>query len=168
MDWNLTRLGTHKLDTGRATCLAHSDPRKKIITTNFWKLGLGATLWQGDGESFRAKAFASWYLIDCRKTCKELFRFNKAPLELKYFRYYAYGGKTVISFSDHQELQPILIRNRRHKHYSARLINWVNILTYLDVSLLYMAGKKRALADYQRRNPIIGDNPFRNGDNDNT
>ena len=49
-----------------APCLAHFDPKKdNYVTTDASNTGLGATLWQKEGEVFRPIVFASRFLTDC-------------------------------------------------------------------------------------------------------
>ena len=50
-----------------------------------------------------------------------------------------------------QELQPLLKRNWAHKHYSARLTQWLCILSHFDVNVQYTAGKNR-LCEIPRMN----------------
>ena len=57
-----------KKEITEAPCLAHFDPKKdNYITTDACNTGLGATLWQKEGETFRPVAFASRFLPDCEK-----------------------------------------------------------------------------------------------------
>ena len=60
-----------KTEITEAPCLAQFDPKKhNYVTTDACKIGLGATLWQKEGEVFRPIAFASRFLTDCeRKQC---------------------------------------------------------------------------------------------------
>ena len=55
-----------KKDIPEAPCLAHFDPKKdNYVTTDACNTGLGATLWQKEGEVFRPIAFTSRFLTDC-------------------------------------------------------------------------------------------------------
>ena len=60
--------GRLKKEITEAPCLAHFDPKRdNYITTDACNTGLGATLWQKEGEVFRPVAFASRFLTDCKK-----------------------------------------------------------------------------------------------------
>ena len=62
-DKDFERLKRRKTE---APCLAHFDPTKdNYIATNACNTGLGATLWQKEGEVLRPIAFASRFLTDC-------------------------------------------------------------------------------------------------------
>ena len=64
-----------KKEITEAPCLAHFDPKKdNYITTDACNTGLGATLWQKEGEIFKPVAFASRYLTDCKKICNKRIR----------------------------------------------------------------------------------------------
>ena len=57
-----------KKEITEAPCLARFDPKKdNYITTDACNTGLGATLGQKVGQTFRPVAFASRSLIDCEK-----------------------------------------------------------------------------------------------------
>ena len=73
---------------------------------------------------------------------------------LEYFRYYVYG-KRVNLLTDHQAFQPLLKKNRAHKHYSARLTRWLDKPNHFDVNIQYTAGKNIPLTDYLSRHPIV-------------
>ena len=139
-----------------APCLAHFDPtRDNYITTDACNTGLGATLWQKEGEVFRPIAFASRFLTDCEKK----YAINELELlgaiwGLEYFRYYVYGKKLNL-LTDHQALQPLLKKNRAHKQYSARLTRWLDGLSHFDVNVQYTAGKNIPLTDYLSRHPTV-------------
>ena len=145
-----------KKEITEAPCLAHFDPQKEnYITTDACNTGLGATLWQKEGETFRPVAFASRFLTDCEKK----YAINELELlgalwGLEYFRYFVYG-KRVNLLTDHQALQPLLKKNRAHKQYSARLTRWLDRLSHFDVNVQYTAGKNIPLTDYLSRHPII-------------
>ena len=145
-----------KKEITEAPCLAHFDPRKdNYITTDACNTGLGATLWQKEGETFRPVAFASRFLTDCEKK----YAINELELlgalwGLEYFRYFVYG-KRVNLLTDHQALQPLLKKNRAHKQYSARLTRWLDRLSHFDVNVQYTAGKNIPLTDYLSRHPIV-------------
>ena len=57
--------------------------------------------------------------------------------------------------TDHQALQPLLKKNRAHKHYSARLTRWLDRLSNFDVNIQYTAVKNIPLTDYLSRHPIV-------------
>ena len=137
-------------------CLAHFDPKKEnYVTTDACNTGLGATLWQKEGEIFRPVAFASRFLTDCeRKYAINELELLGALWGLEYFRYFVYG-KRVNLLTDHQALQPLLKRNRAHKQYSARLTRWLDRLGHFDVNVQYTAGKNIPLTDYLSRHPIV-------------
>ena len=145
-----------KKEITEAPCLAHFDPQKEnYITTDACNTGLGATLWQKAGETFRPVAFAKRFLTDCEKK----YAINELELlgalwGLEYFRYFVYG-KRVTLLTDHQALQPLLKKNRAHKHYSARLTRWLDRLSHFDVNVQYTAGKNIPPTDYLSRHPII-------------
>ena len=145
-----------KKEITEAPCLAHIDPQKEnYITTDACNTGLGATLWQKDGEIFRLVGFASRFLTDCEKK----YAINEVELQgalwgLEYFRYFVYG-KRVNLLTDHQALQPLLKKNRAHKQNSARLTRWLDRLNHFDVNVQYTAGKNIPLTDYLSRHPII-------------
>ena len=126
-------------------CLAHFDPKKEnYVTTDACNTGLGATLWQKEGEIFRPIAFASRFLTDCeRKYAINELELLGALWGLEYFRHYVYG-KRVNLLTDHQALQPLLKRNRAQKQYSARLTRWLDRLSHFDVNVQYTAGKNEA------------------------
>ena len=98
-----------KKEITEAPCLAHFDPRKdNYIITDACNTGLGATLWQKGGETFKPVAFASRFLTDCEKK----YAINKVELlgalwGLEYFRFFVYG-KRVNLLTDHQALQPLV------------------------------------------------------------
>ena len=145
-----------KKEIAEAQCLAHFDPKRdNYITTDACNTGLGATLWQKEGETFRPIAFASRFLLDCEKkfAINEL-ELLKALWELEYFRYFVYG-KIVNLLTDHQEIQPLLKKNRAQKQYSARLKRWLDRLGHFDVNVQYTAGKNIPLADYSSCHPIV-------------
>ena len=146
-----------KKEITEAPCLAHFDPQKEnYITTDACNTGLGATLWQKEGETFRPVAFASRFLTDCQKK----YAINELELlgalwGLEYFRYFVYGKRGNL-LADHQALQPLLKKNRAHKQYSARLTRWLDRLSHFDVNVQYTAaGKNISLTDYLSRHPII-------------
>ena len=57
-----------KKEIEEAPCLSHFDPKRdKYITIDACNTGLGATLWQKEGEVFSPVAFASRFLTDCEK-----------------------------------------------------------------------------------------------------
>ena len=57
-----------KEENTEAPYLAHFDPKQdNYITTDACNTGLGATLWQKEGETFRPVSFASRFLTDCEK-----------------------------------------------------------------------------------------------------
>ena len=154
-----------KKETTESPCLAHFDPKKEnYVTTDACNTGLGATLWQKEGEIFRPIAFASRFLTNCERK----YAINELELQercggLEYFRYYVYG-KRVNLLTDHQALQPLLKRNRAHKQYSARLTRWLDRLSHFDVNVQYTAGKNIPLTDYLSRHPIVntGENATEN------
>ena len=98
-----------KQDITTTPCLAHFDQKKEnFVTTDACNTGLGATLWQKDGENMRPIAFASRFLTDCERK----YAINELELlgvlwGLEHFRYYIYGKKVHV-LSDHQALQPLL------------------------------------------------------------
>ena len=145
-----------KREITEAPCLAHFDPKRdNYITADACNTGLGATLWQKEGELFRPVAFASKFLTDCEKK----YAINELELlgalwGLEYFRYFVYG-KRVKLLSDHQALQPLLKKNRAHKQNSARLTRWLDRLSHFDVNVQYTAGKNIPLTDYLSRHPIV-------------
>ena len=145
-----------KKDITEAPCLAHFDPKKdNYVTTDACNTGLGATLWQKEGEVFRPIAFDRRFLTDCeRKYAISELELLGALWGLEHFRYYAYG-KRVKFLTDHQALQPLLKRNRAHKQYSARLTRWLDRLSHFAVNLQYTAGKNILLTDYLSRHPIF-------------
>ena len=123
------------------------------MTTHDCNTGLGATLWQKEGEIFRPIAFASRFLTDCAK------EYAISEIELlgalwgfEYFRYYVYGKKVNL-LTDHQELQPLLKRNRAYKQYIARLTRWLDKLSHFDVNVQYTAGKKHFIDGLRRPTP---------------
>ena len=154
-----------KKEITESPCLAHFDPKKEnYATTDACNTGLGATLWQKEGEIFRPIAFASRFLTDCeRKYAINELELLGALWGLEYFWYYVYG-KRVILLTDHQALQPLLKRNRAHKQYSARLTRWLDRLSHFDVKVQYTAGKNIPLTDYLSRHPIVntGENATEN------
>ena len=118
-------------------------------------MGLGATLWQREGEIFRPIAFARRFLTDWeRKYAINELELLGALWGLEYFRYYV-NDKKVNLVTDHQALQPLLKRNRAHKQYSARLTRWLGRLSHFDVNVQYTAGKNVPLTDYLIRHPIV-------------
>ena len=57
-----------KKEMTESPCLAHFDPKKdNYVTTDACNTGLGATLWQKEGELLRPIAFASRFLTDCER-----------------------------------------------------------------------------------------------------
>ena len=140
----------------KTPCLAHFDPKmNNYVTTDACNIGLGATLWQKEGEVFRPIAFASSILTDCeRKGAIKRLELLGAFWGLENVRYYVYG-KRVNLLPDHQALQPLLKWNRAHKEYSARLTRWLDRLSHFDVNLQYTAGKNIPLTEYLSRHPNI-------------
>ena len=82
-----------KKEITEAPCLAHFDSKRDTyITADAGNTGLGATLWQKEGETFRPAAFASRFLTDCEKK----YAINELELlgalwGLEYFKYFVYG-----------------------------------------------------------------------------
>ena len=106
-----------KKEITESPCLAHFDPKKdNYVTTDACNTGLGATLWQKEGEMFRpVVAFASRFLTDCgRKYANNELEILGVLWGLEYSRYYDYGKKVNL-LTDHQALQPLLKRNWAHK-----------------------------------------------------
>ena len=145
-----------KKEITESPCLAHFDPKKDTyVTTDACNTGLGATLWQREGEIIRPIVFASKFLIDCeRKHAINELELLGALWGLEYFRYHVYG-KTVNLLTDHQALQPLLKRYRAHKQYSARLTQWLDRLSHFDVNVQYTTGKNIPLTDCLSRFPIV-------------
>ena len=87
-----------KKEITEAPCLAHFDPKKdNFITTDACITGLGATLWQREGKTFRPVAFASRFLTDCeKKVCHKRIGLLGVLWGLEFFRYYVYGKKVNI------------------------------------------------------------------------
>ena len=57
-----------KKDITKAPCLSLFDPQTdNYITIDACNTGLGATLWQKEGEIFRLVAFVNRFLTDCEK-----------------------------------------------------------------------------------------------------
>ena len=57
-----------KTEITESPCMAHFDPKKdNYVTTDACNTGLGATLWQKEGEIFRPTPFASRFLTDCER-----------------------------------------------------------------------------------------------------
>ena len=116
-------------------CLAHFNGSKEIfVTTDACKTSLGVALWQkqANGE-LKPIAYASCYLNDAEK------KYSICELELlavvwglERFRFHLYG-KQVQLFSDHQDLDPRLTRNKMSKQYSARLTRWLVRLNHFDI-----------------------------------
>ena len=84
-----------KKEITESPCLAHFDANKdNYVTTDACNTGLGATLWQKEGERFQPIAFASRFLTDCeRKYAIYELELLGALWGLEYFRYYVYGKK---------------------------------------------------------------------------
>ena len=145
-----------KKEITEAPCLAHFDPTiDNYINTDACNTGLGATLWQKEGEVFRPIAFASRFLTECeRKYAINELEILGALWGLEYFRYYVYGKKLNL-LTDHQALQPLLKKNRAPKQCSARITRWLDRLSHFDVNVQYMAGKNIPLTDYLSRHPIV-------------
>ena len=125
-------------------CLAHYNGNKEtIVTTDACKTGLGIALWQkqGTGE-LKPIAYASRYLNDAEK------KYSIGELELlavvwglEMFRFHLYG-KQVQLYSDHQALEPLLLkRNKMNKQSSARLTRWLDRLNHFDICLKHTVGK---------------------------
>ena len=125
------------------------------MTTEACNTGLGATFWQQEGEKFRPVAFASRFPTDCeRKYAIYELELLGALWGLEHFRYYVYGKKVNL-LTDHQALQPLLIRNWSHKQLSAGLTRWLDRLSHFDVNVQYTAGKNIPLTDFLSRHPIV-------------
>ena len=97
--------------------------------------------------------FASRCLSDTEKKCG----INELELlavvwGLEHFRLYIYG-KPIKLLTDHQELEPLIKRNRSNKIYSARLTRWLDQLAHFTNNVNHIAGKHLALTDYLSRNP---------------
>ena len=134
-----------KKEISESPCLAQFHPKKdNYVTTDACNTGLGATLWQKEGEIFRPVAFAIRFLTDCeRKSAIIELELLGALWGLEYIRYYVCGKKFKL-LTDHQALQPLLKRNRAHKQYSARLTRWLDRLSLFGVNVQYTAGKKHS------------------------
>ena len=154
-----------KKEITESPCLAHFDPKKEnYVTTDACNTGLGATLWQKEGEIFRPIAFASRFFTGCeRKYAINELELLGALWGLEYFSYYIYGNRVNL-LTDHQALQPLLKRKRAHKQYSARLTRWLDRLSHFDVNVQYTAGENIPLTDYLSRHPIVntGENAAEN------
>ena len=67
IDENFKKL---KREITESPCLAHFDPKRdNYFTTDACNNGLGATLWQKEGDVFRPVALANRFLTDCEKKC---------------------------------------------------------------------------------------------------
>ena len=118
------------------------------MTTDACNTGLGATLWQKEGGTFRPVAFASRFLTNCE------LELLGALWWLKYLTFYVYGKKVNL-LNDHQAIQPLLKRNRAYKQYIARLTRWLERLSHFDVNVQHTAGKNIPLTDYLSRHSIV-------------
>ena len=73
-----------KKEMTEAPCLAHFDQRRdNYITTDECNTGLGATLWQKEGEVFRLVAFASRFLTDCEKKRNKRIRTTRSIVGIR-------------------------------------------------------------------------------------
>ena len=110
------RLRAVEEEITEAPCLAHFDPKRdNYAATDACTTGLGATLWQKEGEVFRPIAFASRLLTDCeRKYAINELELLGALWGLENFRNYV-NGMIVNLLTNNQALQPFLKRNRAHK-----------------------------------------------------
>ena len=104
------------------------------ITADARNTGVGATLWQMEGETFKPVAFSSRFPIAFEKKAINNLELLGASSGLEYFRYYVYGEKVNL-LTDHQALQLLLKRNWAHKQYSARLTRWLDRLRHFDVNV---------------------------------
>ena len=64
-----------KKENTEAPSVAYFDPKKDTyITTDACTTGLGADLWQNEGETFRPVAFARRFLTDCETKRRKRIR----------------------------------------------------------------------------------------------
>ena len=57
-----------KKEITEAPCMTHFDSKKdNYVTTDTCNTGLGATLWQREGDVFRTVAIASRFQTDCER-----------------------------------------------------------------------------------------------------
>ena len=138
-------------------CLAHyTSDYPNVITTDASTKGLGATLWQEQPNgTLKPIGLASRFLSDTEKK----YAINELELlavvwGLEHFRLYIYG-KPIKLLTDHQALEPLIIRNRSNKTYSARLTRWPDRLAHFTINVNHIAGKLLALTDYLSRNPVL-------------
>ena len=84
-----------KKEITEAPCLAHFEPKKdNYITTDACNIGLGATLWQKEGETFRPVAFASRFLTDCEKICDKLIRITEGTMGVRVLQVFCVRKKS--------------------------------------------------------------------------
>ena len=136
---------------------------ENINTTGVSTKGLGATLWQKQKDgNLKPVEFASRYLSDTEtKYAINELEILAAVCGLEHFRLYIYG-KPIELLTDHQELEPLIERNRTNKTYSARLTRWLDRLTHFDINIKHIARKHLALTDYLSKNPISKPQPVEN------
>ena len=69
--------------------------------------------------------------------------------EISFFLY----GKLAHLYTNHQDLEQLIKRNRTYRQYNARLMRWLDRLAHFDISKKYTAGKSLVLTDYPSRHP---------------
>ena len=70
---------------------------------------------------------------------------------LERFRFHQYGNKVHL-FADHQELEPLLKRNKINKQCSAGLTRWLYRPNHFDIILNQTPGKEIKFTDFIGRN----------------
>ena len=87
--------GNLKKEITEAPGPAQFDPQKdNYVTIDACNTGLGATLWQKEGEVYRPIAFASRILTDCEKKYALIeLELLGALWGLEHFRYYVFEKK---------------------------------------------------------------------------
>ena len=129
--------------------------RQRYYCYNASKTVLRITLWQKQlDEQMKPLAFGNRFL----KESKQNYSIRESELlavvcGLEKFRFYLSGKKLFIN-TDDQALEPMIKRNWRNRHYSARLTRWLDRLAHFDIAIQHIAGSNLKFTDFLSRNPV--------------
>ena len=117
-EFQQNKTGTNKTTL---TYLLQRQQKKNIITTDACRTGLGAAIWQKQGNrELKFTAFATFYLTDAGTKINQPAKATGRVIGLERFRFHLYSVQ-VQFVSDHQSLEPPQRRNKTNKQFSALL-----------------------------------------------